>query len=111
MRVMSDTGIFAVSGTFVVFRTVSSPLAEAHPTEVVPTSITLHVVTSAIFFYAYLTSRTILKVVKNTILKTDIKLYNIHIAVDTLYGVYFGVSTDVIGSLGIVGALCKPTFN
>ena len=51
---VSDVGILFVARTAVIFRTVSLPVSQAHPTKVVLTSIALHVIASAILFDAYL---------------------------------------------------------
>jgi len=49
----SQYGYLFLPAAFVVFRAMTLPISEAHPTEVVLARVALHVVAAAIFLYAY----------------------------------------------------------
>jgi len=52
---MRDIWILLVTRALVILATVRFPIAKAHPAKIVFTVITLHMVTTAIFFYADVT--------------------------------------------------------
>ena len=69
-------------GTLVVLRPVSSPVTQAHPTEVMLAVVALHVITTTV------------------LLDTNITL-----------GAVLGVGRDVVRCLGVVSTLRQPPAN
>jgi len=49
---MSNIGVFLVARTLVILRSVCFPIAEAHPAELVPAVVALHVVAAPILLNA-----------------------------------------------------------
>ncbi len=81
-RFMSNIRIFFVTRTFIVFGAVCFPIAQTHPTEIVTTAETLHVIATAILFDAYVA-----------------------------FGTVFRMRTDIVGSFTVVSTFCQPFFD
>lgn len=81
-RLICNIWVFLVPGTLVVLRPVSSPVTQAHPTEVMLAVVALHVITTTV------------------LLDTNITL-----------GAVPGVGRDVVRCLGVVSTLRQPPAN
>ena len=58
---MGYVWIFFVSGAFVILRPVSLPITKTHPTEVVFTMVTLHMIATPVFLNANVALRALKK--------------------------------------------------
>ena len=56
---VGNVGVFLVAGALVVLGSVSLPVPQAHPAEVVLAVEALHVIASPVFLYADVTARTL----------------------------------------------------
>lgn len=81
-RFVGYVRILFVTGTLVIFRSVSFPVSKAHPAKVELAVVALHVVATPILFYTYVAVGTVLR-----------------------------MSTDVVGRLAVVGTLGQPLLD
>ena len=58
-RLVGNVWVFFVSGAFVIFGTMSFPVSQTHPAEIVFTVITLHVIAAPVLLNTNVTFRTL----------------------------------------------------
>ena len=106
-RLIGYIGILLVAWTTIIFWSVSLPITQTHPAKIVFAAITLHVVTSSIFFNANLALRTNL-VIKKLIFNIS---FPFKMFVESECYPYFSMSRDVVGRFAIICTFGQPMSN
>lgn len=96
---VGNVGVFLVAGALVVLGSVSLPVPQAHPAEVVLAMVALHVVAAAVLLDADIALGALQKVIILQTKSIEPQECDTHV---------FRVSGNVVCRLAVVRALCQP---
>ena len=105
-RLVCYVRIFFVSWTLVIFRAMCFPIAQAHPTEVMFTVVTLHVITTTIF----LNTDVAFWALRENVIGYMKKKFS-HDALNLCLTYIFRMSWNIIGRFTIVCTFGEPSLD